>query len=172
MEFARINRRRLLYSSAMAGAISGVGASSFAGGTTPTPEISAAQDESDTVSVAEAPAWSFTLIVFLDPYEGEIQDPVEVDAGSRVVGAQVAVDNGSDQALNFFIGDIRLRDTAGMEFRAGTARGAEPRIGSRNLLPGERSRGWTWFLVPTDSELVQLTYIAPAPEFRIDLDRP
>jgi len=115
----------------------------------------------------EAPAWSFRLVTLQDPHEETLQVPQELPEGSRVVAIEVEVVNDSDQALNFTPIDVRLRDRGGSEFRGGAAIGTEPMINPRNLNPGERSRGWVWFIVPEETELAEVVYIAPQPQFRV-----
>lgn len=119
--------------------------------------------------LAEAPAWTFAAHTIQNPYTGTMQVPAEAPAGSRVVAVEVEVTNDADQALNFTPVDIRLRDDAGQEFRGGAAIGTEPMISPRNLNPGERSRGWVWFIVPEATVPVELVYVAPPPQFRIAL---
>ncbi len=102
----------------------------------------------------------------IDPYTFAMLQPPEVDPGARVLAARVSVSNNSTQGLNLFVGDIRLRDITGMEYRAGNAWGSEPRLGSRNLNPGEQAQGWIWFLLDQDAALDYLVYLAPSPELR------
>ena len=128
---------------------------------------------------ATAPNWSFAALQAQDPYAGSVESgapQVTADAGAtpiaaaRVVGFEVEVDNSSDQPLDFSPSDVRLRLADGVEYRGGVTIGAEPRISSRMLNPGERSRGWVWFAVPGDAELLELVYVAPPPELRIQLE--
>lgn len=118
---------------------------------------------------AESPHWTFIVHAFEDPYSGEIQVPQEIPAGMRFVAAEVEVVNDSNQALAFTPIDIRLRTLDGTEYRGGSAIGTDPTINPRNLNPGERSRGWVLFTVPESSEVVELAYLAPQPQFRIPL---
>jgi hypothetical protein len=111
--------------------------------------------------IVEAPAWSFAAHTVQDPYQGTMQVPAEVPAGSRAIAVEVEVSNDADQALNFTPIDIRLRDDTGQEYRGGAAIGTEPMISPRNLNPGERSRGWVWFIVPEATIPVELVYVAP-----------
>jgi len=112
------------------------------------------------------PAWSFQVHALQDPYPGTMQAPSEAPAGTRYVAVEVELTNDSDQALNFTPVEVRLRDAAGVEYRGGSAIGTEPMINPRNLNPGERSRGWVWFIVPTATQPVEVVYVAPAPQFR------
>jgi hypothetical protein len=116
-----------------------------------------------------APAWSFALHAVQDPYGGQMQVPQAPPAGTRYVAAEVEVINDSDQALNFTPVEIRLRDQAGTDYRGGAAIGAEPMISPRNLNPGERSRGWVWFIVPVATQAVEIVYVAPGPQYRVPL---
>jgi hypothetical protein len=116
-----------------------------------------------------APAWSFAVHGLVDPYPGQMQVPSAPPAGTRYVGAEAEIVNDADQPLNFTPIDIRVRDAVGVEYRGGSAIGTEPMINPRNLNPGERSRGWVWFIVPTGAELVEIVYVAPAPQFRVPL---
>lgn len=117
----------------------------------------------------EAPAWAFLLHEVQDPYAGEIQAPSEPPAGTRYVATEVEIVNDSDQSLNVTPLDVRLRDEAGVEYRGGGAIGEEPTINPRSLNPGELSRGWVWFIVPAEAGLVEVVYVAPAPQFRVPL---
>jgi hypothetical protein len=122
-----------------------------------------------TDSRVTAPSWVFQLHAVQDPYAGAMQVPAEVPAGQRVVAIEVEVTNDSDQALNFTPLDVRIRDAAGLEHRGGAAIGAEPMINPRNLNPGERSRGWVWYVVPEEAALAEVVYVAPPPQFRVSL---
>ncbi len=42
-------------------------------------------------------------------------------------------------------------------------------INPRSLNPGELSRGWVWFNVPAEARLLEVVYVAPAPQFRVPL---
>lgn len=116
-----------------------------------------------------APRWAFELHQVQDPYAGAMQIPAEPPAGQRVVAVEVEVTNDADQPLAFTPIDVRLRDAAGVEYRGGAAIGAEPMINPRNLNPGERSRGWVWYVVPQATELAEVVYVAPPPQFRVPL---
>jgi hypothetical protein len=117
-----------------------------------------------------APAWTFGVNQVLDPYPGTIQAPTTPPPGTRYVAAEIEIDNGSDQGLAFTPVELRVRDAAGMEYRGGSAVGTEATVAVRNLNPGERSRGWVWFTVAEDAELVEIAYVGPQPQFRIALD--
>jgi hypothetical protein len=119
--------------------------------------------------VAGAPAWTFAVHTVEEPYTGTMQVPAEIANGSRVVAIEVEITNEADQALNFTPVDVRLRDDTGQEYRGGAAIGTEPMISPRNLNPGERSRGWVWFVVPEATIPVEIVYVAPQPQFRIPL---
>jgi hypothetical protein len=157
----RLNRRRLLGSAATGVAASALLSKRAAGQATPAPP-----QGSDLVG---APVWYFAVRALEDPYPGQIQAPKDPPPGTRYVAAEVEVINDSDQSLNFTPLDIRLRDEAGTEYRGGSAIGSEPTINPRNLIPGERSRGWVWFIVPTDARPVEVVYIGPPPQFRVPL---
>lgn len=115
----------------------------------------------------EAPAWSFRLLTLQDPYSGALHVPAEIPVGNRVVAIEIEVVNDADQALDFTPIDVRLRDADGAEHRGGAAIGNEPMINPRNLNPGERSRGWVWFVVPEETTLTEVVYIAPQPQYRV-----
>lgn len=163
---ARANRidRRKLFRAAAVGTASSLTAASIEGAAmtaTPAPEQSEGR--------VEAPSWIFQVHLVQDPYSGEMQLPQELQPGTRYVGAEVEVINDADQPLNFTPIDIRLRDGAGVEHRGGQAIGTEPMINPRNLNPGERSRGWVWFVLPQEAEPVEMIYVAPSPQFRVPL---
>jgi hypothetical protein len=120
---------------------------------------------------ASSPDWTFGLISVQDPYAGTIQVPQTAPTGTRYVAAEVEIDNASDQPLAFTPAEIRMRDESGTDYRGGSALGTEPSINQRNLNGGERSRGWVWFTVPTESTLVEIVYVGPQPQFRINLSK-
>jgi hypothetical protein len=134
-------------------------------------EASAAQATPAAVGVrtAGAPDWSFVLHGYQDDYSGEIQAPQERPSGMRFAAAEIEIINDSDQPLAFTPIDIRLRSADGVEYRGGSAIGMEPTANPRNLNPGERSRGWVWFTVPDGAAASEIVYVAPQPQFRIDL---
>jgi hypothetical protein len=141
-------------------------------GVAPLPAAARQGDATPANAVATrvaAPAWVFELHAVRDPYAGAMQVPAAVPAGSRAVAIDVEIGNDADQALDFTPLDVRLRDAAGVEYRGGAAIGTEPTINPRNLNPGERSRGWVWYLLPETAELVEVVYVAPPPQLRVSL---
>ncbi len=170
----RTSRRRFLGTATGTGlALHGLGAQNVLS----RPSVTAAQQEvtpeakdgKNLVGQADMPRWTFAVYVFQDPYPGEIQVPQDTPPGTRYVAAEVRIDNASDQPLNFTPADIRVRDTTGVEYRGGTALGTEPAISPRNMNVSERSRGWVWFTVAAEADLVGLVYAAPQPQLRVDL---
>lgn len=157
--------RRSLVASAVIAAASGTAIR--------TPALATRQDATpegwSPYPLAEAPAWTFAAHTVADPYPGTMQVPAEAPAGSRVIAIEIEVTNDATQALDFTPIDVRLRDDTGQEYRGGAAIGTEPMISPRNLNPGERSRGWTWFIVPEATIPVEVVYVAPQPQFRIPL---
>jgi hypothetical protein len=124
----------------------------------------------DALGTISAPAWYFSVEAVQDPYSGTMQAPQEAPAGTRYIGALVHLTNDSDQSLNFTPLDVRMRDSAGYEYRGGGAIGSEAAINPRNLNAGERSRGWVWCTVPVEAEIVEIVYVAPPSYFRLRLD--
>lgn len=147
-------------------------AAAIAGAAAPIP-VAARQAEATPAGRGDrrvtAPAWVFELHAVQDPYAGTMQVPEEVPAGSRTIAIEVEITNDSDQPLAFTPIDVRLRDAAGVAYRGGAAIGTEPMINPRNLNPGERSRGWVWYIVPEATELVEVAWVAPPPEFSVSL---
>ena len=137
------------------------------------PALAARQDATpegwSPYPIAGAPAWTFAAHTVQDPYPGTMQVPAGIPTGSRVLAIEIEVTNDANQALNFTPIDVRLRDDTGQEYRGGAAIGTEPMISPRNLNPGERSRGWVWFIVPEATIPVEIVYVAPQPQFRIPL---
>jgi hypothetical protein len=153
----RSTRRQLLYVAAGTGAAWAVPASAQTPGAQP-----------GTERVA-APSWFFVVHGIQDPYTGQMQVPQAIPLGMRYAAAEVEIVNDADQSLSFTPLDIRLRDDAGVEYRGGSAIGGEPMINPRNLNPGERSRGWVWFTLPEASNVVEIAYVGPQPQFRVPL---
>jgi hypothetical protein len=161
----RANRRAILWATAAGAAgVAPVGAAQQSA--TPAP---ATPEPVGGPATAEPPAWLFVVHLAHDPYAGTIQVPQELPDGTRPVAVEVEIVNDSDQALAFTPIDVRLRDAAGIDYRGGGAIGTEPTINPRNLNPGERSRGWVWFIVPEDAVPVEIVYVAPQPQFRVPL---
>ncbi len=118
---------------------------------------------------ANMPDWRFAAVNLTDPYEGTLTKPAGVSGGVRVVALEVALANESDQPFEFSITDIRLRDSDGIEYRAGDYLGTSPRLVSQNLPNGEITRGWVWFGIPDESSLASIVFVAPPPTLRIAL---
>jgi hypothetical protein len=159
----RTSRRRLLGAAALALpalALANTGDGEVAAQATPT---------DDGVQRVSAPAWTFGVVQVQDPYPGTMQFPQTPLPGTRYVAAEVEIDNASNLPLAFTPAEVRLRDEAGTDYRGGSALGTEPSISPRNLNGGERSRGWVWFTIPANTRPVQLVYVGPQPEFRINL---
>jgi len=139
------------------------------------PGVFASQDaatpapDGDTLGEASMPDWRFAAINLRDPYEGTLTKPTGVSAGIRVVAFEVSLANQSDQPLEFSIANIRLRDSDGVEYRAGDYLGTDPRLVSQNLPNGEITRGWIWFGVPEETSLASIVFVAPPPTLRIAL---
>ena len=128
---------------------------------------------SQTPTAAEeavgAPAWFFQVHAIQAPYDGTMQAPAEPPPNTKYVAVEVEIINDSEQGLNFTPVEVRLRDAAGVDYRGGSAIGTEPMISPRNLNPGERSRGWVWFILPSETQPVEVVYVAPAPQFRVSI---
>jgi hypothetical protein len=125
------------------------------------------------VGQAEMPQWVFTVQAFQDPYAGELTRPAEPEPGIRYIGAEVVIENQSDQPLDFATSDVRLRDEQGVEYAASSAViGAEPKLVSQNLPDGERTRGWVWFAVPEGSAITELRFVPASPQLRVELPNP
>jgi hypothetical protein len=113
------------------------------------------------------PDWRFAVVTIQNPYQGTLTTPDSVGAGISVIAYQVILTNNSDQPMEFRITDIRLRDSQGVEYRAGEYIGTEPRLVSQNLPDGERTRGWVWFALPDGSTPASLVFLAPSPTLRV-----
>lgn len=118
---------------------------------------------------AAMPAWFFVVAAYQDPYPGVVQQPAEPPVGTRYVAADVVIDNASSQPLAYSPGDLHVRAADGVSYRGGSAYGTEPFIGPRILNGGERSRGWVWFIVAADADLVEIVYLPDAPQLRVPL---
>ena len=118
---------------------------------------------------AGMPDWSIALRVFQDPYTGKLLFPSHIEASTRIIHAEVIVANNSQQPLDFQVSDFRLLDSEGVEYGAGSAQGAEPKLVSQVLPGGEHSRGSVWFIAPTEARLTELKFYAPPPQLRIPL---
>jgi hypothetical protein len=91
----------------------------------------------------------------------------------RYIGAEVVIENQSDQPLEFTATDVRLRDEQGVEYAVNSGVvGAEPKLVSQNLPDGERTRGWVWFAVPQDAAITELRFAPAPPQLRVQLPSP
>jgi hypothetical protein len=125
------------------------------------------EGEVGAAAAGRAPAWTLLVHGVTDPYfGGPLQ---ESPPGARYVGVEVEVVNDGDQPLSYTRESVRLRDDRAFEYRNGAVSGAEPVLPSRALPPGERARGWAWFVVPDDAVLEQVFLLASAPELRVGL---
>lgn len=122
----------------------------------------------EMVGQAEAPRWTFAVLTFHDPYEGELTRPTERAPGVRYVAAEVVITNPSDQPLEFSVADIRLRDESGVEYpsNAGVI-GVEPKLTGQNLPGGERTRGTVWFTPDENAAINEVRFSAPSPLLRV-----
>ncbi|HEX5497695.1 MAG TPA: DUF4352 domain-containing protein [Thermomicrobiales bacterium] len=177
---ATTNRRTLLATAVLAGA----GAAGIANGRLPddatrgwmSPLGVAAQSAATPgpmVGRADAPRWTFTVLSYHDPYAGHLEKPSEPAPGTRYIAAEVIIDNGSDQPLQFGISDVRLVDDQGVEYPGtSSVQGSEPQLTGQNLPGGERTRGTVWFAVPTDARFSELKFNGPSPRFVVPLPGP
>jgi hypothetical protein len=146
------------------------------------PDLAAVAQEAQTatpnaapeiVGQAEMPQWIFTVQVFQDPYAGVLTRPAEPEPGMRYIGAEVVIENQSDQPLEFTASDVRVRDEQGVEYAVNSGVvGAEPKLVSQNLPDGERTRGWVWFAVPQDAAITELRFAPAPPQLRVQLPSP
>jgi hypothetical protein len=91
----------------------------------------------------------------------------------RYIGAEVVIENHSDQPLEFTTTDVGLRDEQGIEYPVtGSVVGAEPKLVSQNLPDGERTRGWIWFAVSKDAAITELRFAPAPPQLRVPLPSP
>jgi hypothetical protein len=127
----------------------------------------AASGAGDVFGTAVAPAWTFTVHDYQDPYSGAVTRPDEPPPATRYIGADVEIDNASEQALRYERNEVRLRDASGYEYPAGNTFGDAPALDGRTLNPGERARGWVWYTVAEDTRIVELVLLASSPEFRV-----
>jgi hypothetical protein len=126
--------------------------------------------DSELVGRAEMPQWIFTVQAFQDPYAGVLTRPAEPEPGIRYIGAEVVIENHSDQPLEFAATDVRLRDEQGVEYAVSSGVvGSEPKLVSQNLPDGERTRGWVWFAVPQDAAITELRFVPAPPQLRVQL---
>jgi hypothetical protein len=116
-----------------------------------------------------APAWRFAVTIFEDPYRGTVTTPADQPPGTRYIGVEVVITNDSDQPLEFRVTNVRLLDDRGFNYSAGEVQGTEPRLVSQNLPDNERTRGWVWFLVPTDTVVSAMIFNGPTPTFRVPI---
>ncbi|MEA2512797.1 MAG: hypothetical protein QOF33_4245 [Thermomicrobiales bacterium] len=173
----RVNRRRVVTTAALAVPVIVLAArdlphekGTLAMAQQATPVVtSEATGQDQPIGQAETPPWTFTVLQFQDPYSGRITQPRDQQPGTRYVGAEVRIANGSDQPLDFSNADVLLRDADGVSYAGGRVVGSEPKLVSQNLPDGERTRGWVWFAVPEDVTIVEIRFVGPSPVFTVSL---
>ncbi len=126
-----------------------------------------ARERGGPLAVAAPPSWTFGVYRFEDPYAGDIQQP-EIP-GTRVVGAEVEVINRSNQSLTLYLNNLRLRTGNDVTHPAGIIIGnpegqnrLTPKLVERVVEAGDSVRGWVWWRVPADAELLEVDFF-PAP---------
>ena len=130
----------------------------------------ASQPDTDGVSVS-LPDVEFVVYQFQDPYQGLITQPAEPDAQKRYVGAEVAVINHSYFPVSVNLNNIRIRDSDGNEYSAGSVLGEDIRLNARTLAELDLARGWVWFALPLDAQIDQIVFIPSGFEMRISSDQ-
>jgi len=135
-----------------------------------TPVATPVAAEGEMVGEAEMPRWIFRVLVLQDPYAGVLTRPAEPEPGVRYIGAEVRIENQSDQPLAFATSAVRLRDDQGVEYTSDSdVSGEEPKLTGQNLPDGERARGWVWFSVPEDAVIIEMRFLAPSSQLRVQL---
>jgi hypothetical protein len=131
---------------------------------TPTPE---------EIGHADAPAWSFTVTQYQDPWGGAVSRPDTPPSGTRYIGAEVVIRNDSDDPMEYLVRDIFLRSIDGILYPAGDVLSDDqPALVNQNLPDGERTRGWVWFAVREADEITSIQFVGPSPVFRVRLPEP
>ena len=170
---ARTTRRRLVGGTVLLGtaaALSATDASTAAGsGRGAESQMVASMQEAEKVGEATMPSWTFVVLTYQDPYAQPLLSPKEPEAGKRYIGAQVEIRNDSDRPLAVSPGQIRLRDSDALEYVSGLAVGSDPRLFDVNMSPGERVRGWVWYVVPEAAQAVEIFYVPAAPQLRVEV---
>ena len=115
------------------------------------------------------PNWSIAVHAYQNPYQGTISTPKELDPTKRYIGAEIEVINDSDRPLAVVASQFRLRGNDSVNYPSGGFSGKEPRITDMNTLPGERQRGWVYFTVPVEVEILQLVYSPSDPQIYMDV---
>ena len=130
----------------------------------PSPTRSQVASEGATPQAsATAPAWTVSVYRVVDPYAGPALQPDL--PGTRRVGAEVEIDNPSDQALVVYLNNLQLRAETGVAYPGGqlsAATDGEPRLQEGVVAPGTRVRGWVWWRLPAGETIEALVFV-PAP---------
>jgi hypothetical protein len=115
------------------------------------------------------PNWSIAVHEYQNPYQGTISTPKELDPTKRYIGAEIEVINDSDRPLAVIASQFRLRGNDSVNYPSGGFSGRGPRITDMNTLPGERQRGWVYFAVPDEVEILQMVYSPSDPQIFMDV---
>jgi hypothetical protein len=125
------------------------------------------------VGTAQAPAWSFTVTQYHDPWGGAVSRPETPPAGTRYIGAEVVIRNDSEDPMEYTTRDIFLRSIDGVQYPAGEVTSDDvPALVNQNLPDQERARGWVWFAVRQEDEITSVQFVGPSPVFRVRLPEP
>lgn len=121
----------------------------------------------------DSPGWVLNLLAFQDPYPGAVRAPASPFPNMpaiRYVAIEVLFENVSDQVLDVRTTDIRVHDAEGFEYApAPGVSGAETKLQSQSVSPGDRARGWVWFTVPATAVLLEIRVDAPQVELRLPI---
>jgi hypothetical protein len=161
------NRRQFLATGALP--VAGLAVAQTAGVINFGLSSAAAQEATPTAAIgtAQAPKWIFTVSQYVDPYKSELTRPKTPPENVRIVGAEIIIENGSDQPMSYTVRDIYLRTIEGVDYPSGQIAGQEPALVGQDLPDGERARGWVWFGIPESDEVKEIRLIAPQPVFRV-----
>ena len=129
---------------------------------------SAQQANDDGSFSATIPEVTLTVYRYEDPYQGNLISPEEPDPARRYIGIDIGVKNFSSFPVQLPTSSIRLRDELGQEYQPGGATGDDLRLNGRTLAALDQARGWVWFSVPADAQIVQIVYIPSTLEIRIE----
>lgn len=142
------------------GAVSGAGSSKLekTGSSDTTSSSSRSNQPTETFKIGDEVNLDGKTIVVngVEPYTSSNQF-MSPSAGKRFVAVDITLQNNSDEAYNYNVLEFNLQDNEDYSYTNALA-DIEPYLTTGAIQPGQRTRGYIPFEIPTENEPVKLTY--------------
>ncbi len=79
-------------------------------------------------------------------------------AGNKYVEADILIENGGSEPIDYNILDFKLQDNEGYSYNTAFGGSSEPSLSAGTLQKGQKTRGFVSFEIPKKNKAEQLTY--------------